>query len=147
MSEDCGPVSLSGLGIRGVREGRLGDGRRPGDLGSRGNTSPIVGAKDPIVLGSIDKATVARIVAQHLPAIRYCYESQLGRDPGLRGKVSVKFVIAKDGSVATSSSRADTLKDSAVTDCVHERFRRMRFPEPRGGGIVSVSYPLVFDAR
>ncbi len=147
MSEVCGPVNLSGLGIRGVREGRIGDGRRPGDLGPRGNTSPTVGAKDPIVLGSIDKATVARIVAQHLPAIRYCYESQLGRNPSLRGKVSVKFVIAKDGSVATSSSRADTLKDSTVTDCVHERFRRMRFPEPRGGGIVSVSYPLVFDAR
>ncbi len=80
-------------------------------------------------------------------SIRLCYERQLGRRPNLRGKLSVKFVIAKDGSVSSATSRNDTLKDDAVSSCVHERFRRMRFPEPRGGGIVVVSYPLVFDAR
>lgn len=147
MNEDCAPGLLSGVGTRPGGEGRSGARRRAGDLGPRGESGPRVGTKAPLVLGSIDKATVDRIVKQHLPSIRACYERELGRNPTLRGKLSVKFVIAKDGGVSTASSRNDTLKTPAVSKCVHARFLRMRFPKPRGGGIVTVNYPLVFDAR
>lgn len=147
MREDCGPEHLRGLGIDGVGDDRRGDGRRPGELGKRTEGTPKSGMLDPIVMGSIDKATVARIVAMHLPRIRACYERELQKQPQLAGKLSVKFVIAKDGSVATATSRHDTLGSAVVAECVHTRFRQMRFPKPRGGGIVTVSYPLVFDAR
>ena len=147
MREDCGPEHLRGLGVDGVGDDRRGDGKRPGELGKRTTGSPTSGMRDPIVLGSIDKSVVARIVATHLPRIRACYERELQKQPSLAGKLTVKFVIAKDGSVATASSRSDTLGSPPVAECVHSRFRQMRFPKPRGGGIVTVSYPLVFDAR
>ena len=147
MSENCAPGLLTGLGTRTGGEGRTGNQRQAGDLGQRKESGPRVGAKDPLVLGSIDKATVDRIVKQHLPSIRACYERELGRTPTLRGKLSVKFVIGKDGGVSTVSSRNDSLKTPAVSNCVHSRFMRMTFPKPRGGGIVTVNYPLVFDAR
>jgi len=148
MSEKCAESALSGVGTRPGGTGREGDGKAPGNLGPRGEGVPNVGVRDPIVMGSaIDKATIDRIVKQHLPSIRFCYERELGRNSDLAGRLSVKFVIAKDGGVASASSAHDTLGSAAVADCVHERFRRMRFPPPKGASIVTVRYPLVFDAR
>ncbi len=147
MSEDCGPELLSGVGTRERGRGRLGPGRDPGDVGTKGESAPRVGLADPLVLGSIDKATVDRIVRQHLPQVRRCYEQELGRNPDLAGKLSVKFVISRSGDVSQATSRSDTLGSPAVASCVHARFLRMRFPAPKGDGIVVVSYPLVFDAR
>jgi hypothetical protein len=33
-----------------------------------------------------------------------------------------------------------------VADCVLARVRRWRFPEPKGGGEVVVTYPWIFSA-
>ena len=37
------------------------------------------------------------------------------------------------------------LDSSAVEQCIVGRFMRMQFPEPKGGGIVIVSYPFIFS--
>jgi len=59
----------------------------------------------------------------------------------------VKFVIAKDGSVSSASTKASTLNNPIVEKCINARFMRMRFPSPKGGGIVIVSYPFVFNTQ
>jgi hypothetical protein len=33
-----------------------------------------------------------------------------------------------------------------VEGCVAERFQALRFPAPRGGGMVTVNYPLLFKS-
>lgn len=147
MGEDCGPYTIGGTGTRGRGSGHEGDGKDAGDIGDHSESGPTVGAKDPIMIGNVDKATIDRIVKQHLPQIRYCYERELGINPDLAGKMTVKFVIAKDGSVSTSTSAFSTLGSPAAESCVHARFLRMRFPKPRGGGIAMIRYPLVFNSR
>ena len=148
---------LGGLGLMGVGAGGGGSayGSGSGSLSSRsggayygqkGGGAPGLGTGEPIVLGSIDKSVIDRIVKKHLPQIRYCYQKQLQRQPGLAGKVTVKFVIAADGTVSTTQVRSSTLGDETVESCVLERIGRMRFPSPRGGGVVVVSYPFVFAA-
>ncbi len=146
MSEDCGPYTI-GPGTVGPEIGPNGEGKEPGDVGDHVEIGPQVGVKDPIMIGNVDKATVDRIVKQHLAQIRTCYERELSRNPKLSGKVTVKFVIAKDGSVSTSSSAHSTLRSPIAEDCVHGMFRRMRFPPPRGGGIAMIRYPLIFNSR
>jgi hypothetical protein len=101
----------------------------------------------PRILGALDKSIIDRIVKQNLPQIRYCYQQELNKNPKLFGKLVVKFVIAKDGSVSSASTKASTLKNPIVEQCVNSRFRRMRFPKPKGGGIVIVSYPFVFNSQ
>ena len=59
----------------------------------------------------------------------------------------VKFVISKDGSVATATTKSTTLRNPIVEKCINARFMRMRFPAPKGGGIVIVSYPFVFNSQ
>ena len=138
---------LGGLGTQGRGSGGSGYGRGGGYYGQKGGGAPGVGAGDPIILGALDKSIIDRIVKKHLPQIRYCYQKELNKNPKLFGKMVVKFVIAKDGSVSSSSTKSSTLKSPIVENCIHSRFMRMRFPQPKGGGIVIVSYPFVFNSQ
>jgi hypothetical protein len=77
--------------------------------------------------------------------IRYCYQRELTKDPNLGGKIVVKFVIAKDGTVSSAQTKATTMNNASVENCINGRFMRFKFPEPKGGGIVIVSYPFIFS--
>ena len=140
-------AGLGGLGTRGSGMGASGYGRGAGFYGKKGGGAPGVGTGDPIILGALDKSIIDRIVKQHLAKIRYCYQKELNKNPKLFGKLVVKFVIAKDGSVSTATTKASTLGNPIVEKCVNARFMRMRFPAPKGGGIVIVSYPFVFNSQ
>lgn len=139
-------AGLGGLGTRGSGLGGSGYGRGGGFVGQKGGGAPGVGSGDPIVLGALDKSIIDRIVKQSLPQIRYCYEKELSKNPNLKGKLVIKFTISKDGSVAEASPKSSTLGNPIVENCVAQRFLRMRFPAPKGGGIVIVSYPFVFNS-
>lgn len=99
---------------------------------------------DPIILGALDKSLIDAVIKRHMNQLRYCYQRELTNDPDLGGKIVVKFVVAKDGSVASAAIKSSTMGIAAVEACVTSRFMRMQFPEPKGGGIVIVSYPFIF---
>ena len=67
----------------------------------------------------------------------------MARTPALRGSVTVRFVIHRDGTVSNASAVDSTFPDRQVAECVRSKFLEMRFPCPEGG-IVTVSYPLMF---
>jgi hypothetical protein len=92
----------------------------------------------------VDKSEIDAVVLKHLNAIRYCYTLELEENPTLSGKLVIKFVIAQDGSVSSASTKATTMNNPAVEDCVSGRFKTFMFPEPKGGGIAIVSFPLAF---
>ncbi|MCK6531144.1 AgmX/PglI C-terminal domain-containing protein [Myxococcota bacterium] len=108
---------------------------------------PRVEAREAEVLGSaVDRGEIDRVVKSRLAELRHCYERELSKDPDLSGKVGIRFVIAADGGVSSAAVGSSTMRAGAVGDCLAGRFLRMRFPPPRGGGVVVVSYPLVFRA-
>lgn len=127
------------------RDGRAG--AASGGAWERGKGGAIGGAAgDVLVLGALDKSLIDAVVKRNLESIRYCYRRELARMPSLAGKVVIKFVIAKDGSVSTATTKTSTLNNAAAESCINGRFLRMQFPEPKGGGIVVVSYPFLFSA-
>ncbi len=135
---------VGGLGTKGKGGGDSSYGTGEGLMTSKtdGEFGNIGG--DPIVIGQMDKAVVDAVVRRHLPNIRYCYQRELQRDPTLNGKVTVKFVIAGDGSVSSASTKSSTLDSAPVESCINGRFMRMEFPEPKQNGIVVVTYPFLF---
>ncbi|MCB9697478.1 MAG: AgmX/PglI C-terminal domain-containing protein [Alphaproteobacteria bacterium] len=138
-----GGGNAEGLGsIDGLGDGVHGAGP---DWGPKREGTPIAEAREPIVLGTLNAAEIDEVVKRHMSQIRYCYQRELQRNPELGGKVVMKFTIAGDGSVSSTSPKVDTVGDGAVSTCLEGRFQRMQFPEPRGGGLVIVSYPLVFS--
>jgi len=99
--------------------------------------------RPPIVNGSLDADLISKVLRRHGNQLRYCYQRILSKKPDLAGKVVVRFTVATDGSVSSASVSEGI--DSAVDNCVAGRFLRMVFPAPQGGGIATVSYPMVFS--
>jgi hypothetical protein len=102
------------------------------------------GGYSAIVSGRLPAEAVQRVVRASFGRFRLCYEDGLRRDPGLQGRVSVKLVIDRQGSVATAADAGSTVRDDEVVSCVVRSFQALSFPEPEGG-IVTVVYPLVLS--
>jgi hypothetical protein len=94
------------------------------------------------VSGRLPPEVIQRIVRQNFGRFRLCYENGLRNNPNLQGRVSVRFVIGRDGTVSSVGGGGD-IPDSGVVSCVTRAFYGLSFPQPEGG-IVTVSYPIVF---
>lgn len=93
--------------------------------------------------GRLPPEIIQRVVRQNYGRFRLCYENGLRGNPTLQGRVSVRFVIGRDGSVSQVGNGGSDLSDPAVTACVTSAFRGLSFPAPQDG-IVTVVYPIVF---
>lgn len=96
------------------------------------------------VTGRLPPEAIQRIVRANFGRFRACYNDGLQRNPGLTGRVSVRFVIGRDGAVSTASDGGSDLPDAAVRACVVRAFYGLSFPQPEGG-IVTVTYPIHFS--
>ncbi len=136
---------LGGLGTKGRGSGASGYGSGGGNFGSKGEGGIGTVGGDPIILGALDKSLIDAVIKRNMNQIRYCYQRELTKNPQLGGKITVKFVIAKDGTVSSATTKSSTMGSPAVESCINGRFMRFQFPEPKGGGIVIVSYPFIFS--
>jgi FHA domain-containing protein len=118
----------------GSGHGRLGRGHRA--------APPNVRMGQTNVSGRLPPEVIQRIVRQNFGRFRLCYENGLRNNPNLQGRVSVSFVISRDGTVSQVSGGGD-IPDGGVVSCVVRAFYGLNFPQPEGG-IVTVSYPIVF---
>ena len=106
----------------------------------------VVGGGDGMTFqGALDRDRVEAVIRDHQAQVEDCYGQALARDPELAGRLVVKIVIAGDGSVSAAQVPESDLDDTALAECLTGRVEGWRFPEPRGGGIVIVSYPFQFS--
>jgi tetratricopeptide (TPR) repeat protein len=159
-----------GLGLSGVGEGGggRGDGIGLGDVGTLGHgagsasngtgsgfgaghgrlggshksSSPQVRMGATSVSGRLPPEVIQRIVRQNFGRFRFCYEQALRKNPELSGRISVRFMIGRDGSV--SSASAEGMPDAEMNACVARSFGGLAFPQPEGG-VVTVVYPILFS--
>ncbi|MCE9668256.1 adventurous gliding motility protein GltG [Myxococcus stipitatus] len=137
-------VGIGGIGTKGRGGGTGSYGTGVGVLGGKSSVDVGITSSDPEVMGSLDKELIRKVIQMNRGQIRFCYESLLNRFPKLGGKVSVKFVITANGSVASSSVAQSTAGNAELETCVAGRVRTWKFPEPKGGGVVVVTYPFIF---
>ncbi|MBK9294695.1 MAG: AgmX/PglI C-terminal domain-containing protein [Oligoflexia bacterium] len=121
--------------------GRLG---LSGDAAVEGGTGH--GSPDTLVRGGLSKDVIEAIIRRRQHRIRLCYERQLNFNPKLAGKISVRFVIGKNGEVLKADSIEDTMKSEPVRQCVLTEVKTWTFPHPEGGTLVDVDYPFVFES-
>jgi len=140
------PIGVGDIGTKG-RGGGLagyGSGMGIGSLGHKKQMSDIaISSGNPTVEGSLDKELIRRVINAHRNQVRFCYESELVRHPGMNGKVTVKFIIGANGLVQKSGLDASTLGNGNVEGCIVSRVTQWEFQKPKGGGIVVVSYPFL----
>lgn len=108
-----------------------------------GSSTPPQGEESEAVLG---KSAVDAVVRRGLPAVRACYERELGRDPTLSGSVVVRFRVAPDGVVGFTDIESTTLNRVTVESCMVARFMSFRFPPSADVDGVVASYPFDFTS-
>lgn len=149
-AEAVNTASLSNSLAKGRVQGLKGfkGGTGSGSLFGKGAPSMDVGLgdSDAQTTGGLDKAVIARVVRSHLGQIKHCYERQLLVDPNLFGKVVARWVIDPNGRVDMSSVKKSTMGNRNVENCVVSKIKGWKFPKPKGGGKVIVSYPFLFKS-
>lgn len=96
----------------------------------RGNTGPAPGEID--MSRPIGAADVARIVRAYEPRFRPCYDRARATRPTLAGRVNMRFVIGRDGTL--SNVDVTGLPEAPeVATCVREELQRSVFPRPESG--------------
>lgn len=103
--------------------------------------------EETVIEGGLDRDAISEVIRRNLGQIRYCYERQLSSNPELYGKVLVKFTIGATGMVSEQRVDSSTLKSAMVEGCIMRRMAAWKFPEPKGGTLVHVSYPFLFKAH
>jgi hypothetical protein len=98
-------------------------------------------------VGTIDREAVRRVIRSKLDLVRNCYERELRGKPNLGGKVLIAWRIVADGKADTVKIKSSDLNDSLVENCIVQEFYSWRFPEPPGGAVADVVFPLVFQKR
>jgi hypothetical protein len=68
----------------------------------------------------------------------------LGHNPNLQGRVQVRFLIDRNGTVSNALNAGSVLPDADVVGCVVRSFYGLSFPKPDNGS-VQVSYPIMFS--
>jgi hypothetical protein len=82
--------------------------------------------------GRLPPEVIQEIVRSNYGAFRSCYEEGLGRTRTLAGRVDVRFVIERDGSVGKAIISDNTLPDCKVSECVRSKYPTFKFPAPDG---------------
>jgi hypothetical protein len=148
-----GPGTLFGGGGVGTGVGvgsGSGGGRGRGGPGAPGRPREeariSVGTGTPRVNGYLSPEQIMRVVRQNQAAIRYCYETELQRQPNLRGRIEVSWRINLQGAVTTSRVARSTMGNPRVEGCIVRQVRGWRFPQPDGGE-VTVDFPFIFGAQ
>ncbi|MBT7608388.1 MAG: FHA domain-containing protein [Bacteriovoracaceae bacterium] len=101
-------------------------------------------------LGGMDPDMIRKILMEHIPQFRSCYQKVLagGIYGNFQGVVKLDFIIGASGHVTKAGiEAADDAIPSKVKSCVINTLKGISFPEPTGGGVVEVSQPMNFYPR
>jgi TonB family protein len=124
----------SGGGVGNGTGGGIGDGTGSGRGGAGAQASGNAYRSNESLLA---------VVRRYAPGIQFCYDNELRRKPGLRGKLVVSMVVLANGSVSEATIVEDTLNSPAVRDCALSQIRGWQFPAIPSG-TTSFKTPFVF---
>ncbi|MEM6730772.1 MAG: AgmX/PglI C-terminal domain-containing protein [Myxococcota bacterium] len=101
------------------------------------------------ILGKLSDGQVRSTFARAGLEFRGCYNRRLEKLKGkkLKGRLELSVDVSKTGKVASVDIVKDTTLDLKLQNCVTAIVLKLRFPEPKFGGPVNVSFPLDFGTE
>lgn len=102
-----------------------------------------------VILGSIDRNDIWRILLENVPQFQYCYQRELdSKNQASEGVLMLQFVIGPSGNVTrASATNKDNNLPTRTKDCVVTHLKTIQFPQPNGGAEVTVNTPLNLQAK
>ncbi len=138
-----GAAQASGIGALATSGGGGGAKlREKQDVAVRGSVSAEGDAE--VDSPTVDKEALGRFIRLRLRSIQGCYETQLKRNPNLRGKIVLRFTIGTRGQVVEVSIDSDTMGNDEVASCVMRLVKAWRLPFTPDSD-TPVSFPFLFQ--
>lgn len=100
-----------------------------------------------IALSNINPDDIRRILRDHIPQFRYCYQSELDSNKapeGVQGRINFKFSVGGKGRVLKSEILSEEISSDKVRDCIKNVLHGIQFPSPGDGKTYDVAQPMNF---
>lgn len=144
---DLAKVATNIGSLTGSSKGKIDSSRGFDGLSEKGSFA-VAGVPVERITGPvIDREAVRRILRDHIPQFRGCYQSELDRSrsgDGLEGRVQFSFSIGPGGRVTKSSILSDEISADSVRNCIKNILHGIQFPQPKGGATVDVDQAMNF---
>ena len=121
-------LGLGGLGTKGGGRGAGGGGL---NLGGRGKEGTRIVPGKTTVVGGLDKDVIAKVIRRHQNEIKYCYESELNKDPSLAGRIEVAGPSTRPARWRMRTSRRTRWATRAWSSACSRRSVAGSSPSPR----------------
>ncbi|HEU4930046.1 MAG TPA: TonB family protein [Candidatus Krumholzibacteria bacterium] len=132
-------ISIAAITNLAVESGSGGGGSGSGGGGSPEGTAGATGSASSYR----SNESLLSVVRRYAPGIQFCYDNELKKNAGLRGKLVIAITVLASGEVSDASVVENTLGSQAVASCVLAQVRGWRFPAiPHG--VTSFRAPFVF---
>lgn len=138
-------IGIAGVGTNGRGTGNTGYGT--GGIGGKGSVKIDAGGQDATFSGSIDKEAIRRVILAHKAEIRFCYDQELQRNPGLAGKISIGWNITESGAAVKAMVAGNEMGNSTVANCIVNKLKTWTFPPAPPDVEAHVIYPFVFSSN
>jgi outer membrane biosynthesis protein TonB len=112
------------------------EGGEPGGTGTQAGGGGVSGAYR-------SNASLLAVVRRYAPGIQFCYDNELKRSPGLRGKLVAALTVAASGEVTDVKIVSDTVNSAGLNGCILAQIREWKFPAISEGSTVFKT-PFVF---
>lgn len=102
---------------------------------------------ETVILGSIDPNLIRKLLADHIPQFRFCYQKELDQQKDMtefQGIVKFNFVLGASGRVVKAGVTSEANLTPQVKECVLSVLKGIPFPEPKGGGQAEINQPINF---
>jgi TonB family protein len=105
---------------------------------------PIDGGK--ISGAGRNRSEIMRVVMQNIGALRYAYNRSLREKPGMKGRITIRFVVDEFGNVINCEVVSSSIDDKELESTVTDKIMRWKFEKiDKPGDITEVVYPFVFS--
>lgn len=145
-----GPAGV-GAGVASSRQGN-----KPTMGSGRGNNKIATRAKEILTrpqdvdiggdAGSRSPESILRVIREHVGGFRYTYEKFLKQNPGIGGKISLKFTIGPSGDIVAIEIAGSNTGNGTLDQEIKDKARRMKFESIEKGN-VTVTYAFVLDKQ
>jgi hypothetical protein len=131
--------------LSGSAKGKIDSSKGFDGLASKGSVMVAGVPVEKVAVSIINPDEIRRLIREHIPQFRYCYQSELDshKNPeGLQGRIVFNFMIGGAGRVTTSSIISDEITSDKVRECIKDVLHGIQFPKPAGGKTVQVNQPM-----
>jgi TonB family protein len=95
-------------------------------------------------IGYLDERAVDRILAANRKPMSRCFERAGDARQYLSGHITLKFLVAADGTVTDVHVVQNNLGNYAVERCLVATGKQIRMPRPEGNQATDFQYPIEF---